>query len=39
MAKASDEVRSKTEYYSDEYLSLDEKELDSESSRLCKLGQ
>ena len=39
MAKASDEVRSETEYYSDEYLSLDEKELDSEYSRLCKLGQ
>ncbi|PWA67605.1 zf-CCHC domain-containing protein/DUF4219 domain-containing protein/UBN2 domain-containing protein [Artemisia annua] len=39
MTKASDEVRSETEYYSDENLSLDENDLDSEYSRLCKLGQ
>lgn len=39
MAKASSEVRSETEYFSDENLSLDEKDLDSEYNRLCKLGQ
>ena len=39
MAKASCEVRSETEYYSDDNLSLDEKDLDSEYYRLCKLGQ
>ena len=39
MARASDEVRSETEYYSDDNLSLDEKDLDSEYSRLCKLGK
>ena len=39
MAKASSEVRSETEYYSDDNLSLDEKDLDSEYYRLCKLGQ
>jgi hypothetical protein len=38
MARSSDEVRSETEYYSDDNLSLDEKDLDSEYSRLCKLG-
>ena len=39
MAKTSSEVRSETEYFSDENLSLDEKDLDSEYNRLCKLGQ
>jgi hypothetical protein len=29
MAKTSSEVRSETEYFSDENLSLDEKDLDS----------
>jgi hypothetical protein len=39
MAKTSSEVRSETEYFSDENLSLDEKDLDSEYNWLCKLGQ
>ncbi|GKF16279.1 zf-CCHC domain-containing protein, partial [Tanacetum coccineum] len=38
MAKASNEVLSKTEYFSDNQSSLDEKDLDSEYSRLCKIG-
>ncbi|GKF42412.1 hypothetical protein Tco_0125754, partial [Tanacetum coccineum] len=38
MAKASNEVISKTEYFSDDLSSLDEKYLDSEYSRLCRLG-
>jgi hypothetical protein len=39
MAKTSSEVRSETEYFSDENLSLDENDLDNEYNRLCKLGQ
>ena len=39
MAKSSSEVRSESEYFSDENLSLDEKDLDSEYNRLCKIGQ
>jgi hypothetical protein len=39
MAKTSSEVRSETEYFSDENLSLDEKDLDNEYNRLCILGQ
>nr|GEY04600.1 zf-CCHC domain-containing protein/DUF4219 domain-containing protein/UBN2 domain-containing protein [Tanacetum cinerariifolium] len=38
MAKASNEVLSKTEYFSDDQSSLDENDLDSEYSRLCKKG-
>ncbi|GJV76966.1 zf-CCHC domain-containing protein [Tanacetum coccineum] len=38
MAKASNEVLSKTEYFSDDQSSLDENDLDSEYSRLYKLG-
>ncbi|GKD03775.1 hypothetical protein Tco_1178749, partial [Tanacetum coccineum] len=38
MAKASNEVLSKTEYFSDDQSLLDENDLDSEYSRLCKLG-
>nr|GEV87643.1 hypothetical protein [Tanacetum cinerariifolium] len=38
MAKASNEVFSKTEYFSDDQSSLDENDLDSEYSRLCKIG-
>ncbi|GJS38133.1 zf-CCHC domain-containing protein [Tanacetum coccineum] len=37
MAKASNEVLSKTEYFSDDLSSLDEKYLDSEYNRLCKV--
>ncbi|GKE67787.1 hypothetical protein Tco_1521948, partial [Tanacetum coccineum] len=36
-AKASNEVLSKTEYFSDNQSSLDENDLDSEYSRLCKI--
>ncbi|GJX11874.1 zf-CCHC domain-containing protein [Tanacetum coccineum] len=39
MAKASNEVLSETEYFSDDQSSLDENDLDSEYSRLCKIGQ
>jgi hypothetical protein len=39
IAKASNEVLSETEYFSDEKQSLDEKDLDNEYNRLCKLGQ
>ncbi|GJV15856.1 zf-CCHC domain-containing protein [Tanacetum coccineum] len=38
MAKASNEVLSETEYFSDDLSSLDKNDLDSEYSRLCKLG-
>ncbi|GJV25372.1 hypothetical protein Tco_1378067 [Tanacetum coccineum] len=38
MAKASNEVLSETEYFSDDQSTLDENDLDSEYSRLCKLG-
>ncbi|GJS75151.1 zf-CCHC domain-containing protein [Tanacetum coccineum] len=38
MTKASNEVLSETEYFSDDQSSLDENDLDSEYSRLCKLG-
>ncbi|GJU93055.1 zf-CCHC domain-containing protein [Tanacetum coccineum] len=38
MAKASNEVLSETEYFSNDQSSFDEKDLDSEYSRLCKVG-
>nr|GEV45482.1 zf-CCHC domain-containing protein/DUF4219 domain-containing protein/UBN2 domain-containing protein [Tanacetum cinerariifolium] len=38
MAKASNGILSKTEYFSDDQSSLDENDLDSEYSRLCKIG-
>ncbi|GJY04047.1 hypothetical protein Tco_0369987 [Tanacetum coccineum] len=38
MAKASNEILSKTEYFSDAQSSLDKNDLDNEYSRLCKLG-
>ncbi|GJU79763.1 hypothetical protein Tco_1282128 [Tanacetum coccineum] len=38
MAKASNEVLSETEYFSDDQSSLNENDLDSEYSRLCKIG-
>ncbi|GJW13378.1 hypothetical protein Tco_0017511 [Tanacetum coccineum] len=38
MAIASNEVLSETEYFSDDQSSLDENDLDSEYSRLCKIG-
>ncbi|GKA11644.1 hypothetical protein Tco_0691190, partial [Tanacetum coccineum] len=37
MAKASNEVLSETEFFSDDQSSLDEKDLDSEYNRLCKV--
>ncbi|GKB02484.1 zf-CCHC domain-containing protein [Tanacetum coccineum] len=37
MAKASNEVLSETEFFSDDHSSLDEKDLDSEYNRLCKV--
>nr|GEU82083.1 zf-CCHC domain-containing protein [Tanacetum cinerariifolium] len=37
MAKASNEVFFETEYFSDDQSSLDENDLDSEYSRLCKI--
>ncbi|GJS56642.1 zf-CCHC domain-containing protein [Tanacetum coccineum] len=37
MAKASNEVSSETEFFSDDLSSLDEKDLDSEYNRLCKI--
>ncbi|GKA64626.1 hypothetical protein Tco_0764333 [Tanacetum coccineum] len=37
MAKASNEVFSETEYFSDDQSSLDENNLDNEYSRLCKI--
>ncbi|GKE71607.1 zf-CCHC domain-containing protein, partial [Tanacetum coccineum] len=36
MAKASNEVLPKTEFFSDDLSSLDEKDLDNEYNRLCK---
>ncbi|GJT10089.1 hypothetical protein Tco_0857131 [Tanacetum coccineum] len=36
MAKISNEVLSETEFFSDDHLSLDEKDLDSEYNWLCK---
>ena len=39
MAKTSNEVLSETKYFSDKNQSLDEKDLDNEYNRLCKLGQ
>ncbi|GJT60728.1 hypothetical protein Tco_1004261 [Tanacetum coccineum] len=38
MVKASNEVLSETEYFSDDQSLLDENNLDSEYSRLCKIG-
>ncbi|GJU01354.1 hypothetical protein Tco_1111692 [Tanacetum coccineum] len=38
MAKASNEVLSETEYFSDDQSSLDENDLYSKYSRLCKIG-
>nr|GEX06509.1 putative reverse transcriptase domain-containing protein [Tanacetum cinerariifolium] len=38
MAKASNEVLFETEYFIDNQSSLDENDLDSEYSRLCKIG-
>ncbi|GJU34169.1 zf-CCHC domain-containing protein [Tanacetum coccineum] len=38
MAKDFNEVLSKTEYFSDDQSSLDKNDLDSEYSRLCKIG-
>ncbi|GJR79259.1 zf-CCHC domain-containing protein [Tanacetum coccineum] len=38
MAKASNEVFSETEYFSDDQSLLDEKDLDNEYNRLCNLG-
>ncbi|GJV72461.1 hypothetical protein Tco_1492456 [Tanacetum coccineum] len=37
MAKTSNEVLSETEFFSDDHSSLDEKDLDSEYNRLCKM--
>ncbi|GKB44340.1 hypothetical protein Tco_0889282 [Tanacetum coccineum] len=37
MAKASNEILSETKFFSDDQLSLDEKDLDSEYNRLCKV--
>nr|GEV15622.1 ribonuclease H-like domain-containing protein [Tanacetum cinerariifolium] len=37
MAKASNEVPSETEFFSDDQSSLDEKDLDNEYNRLCKI--
>ncbi|GJX42827.1 zf-CCHC domain-containing protein [Tanacetum coccineum] len=38
MANTSNEVLSETEFFSDDQSSLDEKDLDSEYNRLCKVG-
>ncbi|GJS60247.1 hypothetical protein Tco_0655031 [Tanacetum coccineum] len=38
MAKASNEVLSETEFFSDDQSSLDEKDLDNEYNRLCKIA-
>ncbi|GKD97301.1 hypothetical protein Tco_1381198 [Tanacetum coccineum] len=38
MANASNEVLSETEFFSNDQSSLDEKDLDSEYNRLCKVG-
>ncbi|GJX78016.1 hypothetical protein Tco_0324827 [Tanacetum coccineum] len=37
MAKTSNEVLSETKFFSDDHSSLDEKDLDSEYNRLCKV--
>ncbi|GJR52143.1 zf-CCHC domain-containing protein [Tanacetum coccineum] len=37
IAKASNDVLSETEFFSDDHSSLDKKDLDSEYSRLCKV--
>nr|GEX30798.1 zf-CCHC domain-containing protein/DUF4219 domain-containing protein/UBN2 domain-containing protein [Tanacetum cinerariifolium] len=37
MAKASNEILFETEFFSDDHSSLDEKDLDSEYNRLCKI--
>nr|GEW61132.1 zf-CCHC domain-containing protein/DUF4219 domain-containing protein/UBN2 domain-containing protein [Tanacetum cinerariifolium] len=39
MAKASNEILSKTEFFSDDQSSLDEKDLDNEYNRLCKIAR
>nr|GEV01542.1 zf-CCHC domain-containing protein/UBN2 domain-containing protein [Tanacetum cinerariifolium] len=39
MAKASNEVPSETNFFSDDQSSLDEKDLDNEYNRLCKIGK
>ncbi|GJZ01901.1 hypothetical protein Tco_0519862 [Tanacetum coccineum] len=39
MAKASNEVLSETEFFSDDQSSLDEKDLDSEYNRLCRMKE
>nr|GEY06981.1 UBN2 domain-containing protein [Tanacetum cinerariifolium] len=39
MAKASNEALFKTKFFSDDHSSLDEKDLDSEYNRLCKIYQ
>ncbi|GJV55150.1 zf-CCHC domain-containing protein [Tanacetum coccineum] len=38
MAKAFNEILSETEFFSDDLSSLDQKDLDSEYNRLCKVG-
>nr|GEW70798.1 zf-CCHC domain-containing protein/DUF4219 domain-containing protein/UBN2 domain-containing protein [Tanacetum cinerariifolium] len=39
MAKASNEILSETEFFSGDQSSLDEKDLDNEYNRLCKVGE
>ncbi|GJW53397.1 hypothetical protein Tco_0097482 [Tanacetum coccineum] len=39
MAKASNEVLSETEFFSDDQSSLDETDLDNEYNRLCKIAR
>ncbi|GJY05563.1 hypothetical protein Tco_0371503 [Tanacetum coccineum] len=39
MANTSNEVLSETEFFSDDQSSLDEKDLDSEYNRLCKVAE
>ncbi|GJT66172.1 zf-CCHC domain-containing protein [Tanacetum coccineum] len=39
MAKASNEVLFETEFFSDDQSSLDEKDLDNEYNRLCKIAE
>nr|GEU94527.1 putative reverse transcriptase domain-containing protein [Tanacetum cinerariifolium] len=39
MAKASNEVLSETEFFSDDQSSLDKKDLDNEYNRLCKIAR
>ncbi|GJR05493.1 zf-CCHC domain-containing protein [Tanacetum coccineum] len=38
MAQTSNEVLSKTEFYSDDLSSIDDNDLDGEYQRLCKMG-